>query len=284
MGLACNLLTAIGGVPNIFCAGFVPKYPGPLPGNVHPGLRVGLAGLAKDDATDSVKKKEVVQTFMQIELPEKPLALERSHERAYKTIGEFYDAISQAFDDLQPSISLERQLLQTDVNLTTIAVLQDAKDAITLIKTQGEGTDQSPFSPNAEGRREEIVNEDELAHYYKFASIYYEHKLKRDVNAPLGYSFTGDPLPFPPEQELYLMAEVPPGGYEESADFDEQYTSILKMLHFAWANGDASLLDSAIFGKTGMDNLTSKALDLLKLAKPSGSGKGIIGPSFVFRP
>jgi hypothetical protein len=284
MGLACNLLTAIGGTPNIYCAGFVPKYPGPLPGGVHPGLTVSLAGLAKDDPSDPVKKKEVVQTFMQIELPEKPLALRSAQLPTYRTIGEFYDAINQAFNDLQPSISLKRQLLQDDVGLTVIAVLQDAQDAITLIKTQGEGTAQSPVTNGGGGG---VLDPDKLAHYYKFASIYHERTLKYDPSAPNHYSFTGDKLPFPPAAELYLMAEVPPGGYpgvQECQDFDAQYTSILKALHGAWETGDAKLLSAAIFGKAGMDNLTSKALALLKLGKPAGSGSGIVGPTFLFRP
>jgi hypothetical protein len=280
MGLACNLLTAIGGTPNIYCAGFVPKYPGPLPGHVHPGLRVSLAGLAKDNANDPVIKKEVVQTFMQIELPEKgPIALTAAQPRKYKTIGEFYDAISQAFEDLQPAISLHRQMV-TDLlpqPLTPIALLRDATAAIALIKTQGEGTDKSPLEDGGG----DIMSDDDIAHYYRFAAIYYERRIKKDPTAPSGWSFTGDKLPFPKADELYLMAEVPPGGYAESTDIDSFYTGILKDLHYAWENGDARLLNHAI---GSMDQLTNKAINLLKQGKKVGAGDGIIGPSFVFRP
>jgi len=280
MGFACNMLTAIGGTPNIFCAGFVPKYPGSLPGHVHPGLRVGLAGLAKDNATDPVIKKEVVQTFMQIELPEAgPIALADARAREYKTIGEFYDAISQAFDDVQPAISLHRQMV-TDLlpqALTPIAILQDAKVAIELIKTQGEGTDKSPLEDGGGC----IMDDNAIAHYYRFAAIYYERKIKKDATAKSGWSFSGDPLPFPKEDELYLMAEVPVGGYDDSKDIDSFYTGILKNLHYAWESGDASMLNDAIIS---MDQLTGKAIDLLKQGKKVGAGKGIVGPSFVFRP
>ncbi len=235
MGLACNLLTAIGGTPNIYCAGFVPRYPGPLPGHVRTGLTVGLAGLAKDDANDPVKKKEVVQTFMQIEYPELgPIALARAAVPEYRTIGDFYDAISKAFDDLQPALSLRRQMVEDTLGLPAIAILPEAQGAIRLIKEQGEGTAQSP----------------------------------------LGNGVTGD----------VLKAEVPPGGYDESKDFDVQYTGILKDLHYAWANGDPARLNAAIYGPKGMDALTLAALDLLGRSLPTGTGRGIKGPSFVFRP
>src|SRR5215470_10853592 len=48
MGLACNMLTTIGGSPEINTRAVVPKYPGPLPGNVRPQLTVYLAGLSKE--------------------------------------------------------------------------------------------------------------------------------------------------------------------------------------------------------------------------------------------
>jgi Mn-containing catalase len=43
LGLACNMLTSIGGTPAINTPAAVPKYPGGLPGGVHPGLTIQLA-------------------------------------------------------------------------------------------------------------------------------------------------------------------------------------------------------------------------------------------------
>src|SRR5262245_43311966 len=66
MGLACNMLTTIGGAPRINAPDVVPQYPGPLPGGVRPTVRVALSGLTKDVVRD---------VFMQIEYPESgPLA------------------------------------------------------------------------------------------------------------------------------------------------------------------------------------------------------------------
>ena len=45
MSLACNMLTAIGRVPRINHPNAVPRYPGHIPGMVHPELRVTLSGL-----------------------------------------------------------------------------------------------------------------------------------------------------------------------------------------------------------------------------------------------
>ena len=41
MGLACNLMTTLGGTPNL--AGRTPQFPGPLPGGVRPELVVEIA-------------------------------------------------------------------------------------------------------------------------------------------------------------------------------------------------------------------------------------------------
>src|SRR5262249_3751041 len=45
-GLACNMLNAIGGSPQVNTDGAMPKYPRSLPGDVHPGLTLGLEKLS----------------------------------------------------------------------------------------------------------------------------------------------------------------------------------------------------------------------------------------------
>src|SRR3954452_10608985 len=80
MALACNILNAIGGSPAIDQPGFVPTYPGPLPGGVEDDLRVPLAPFSIDLVHD---------VFMVIEEPEDPIAL-RAAAADDITIGEFY--------------------------------------------------------------------------------------------------------------------------------------------------------------------------------------------------
>ena len=275
MGLVCNMLAALGGTPNIYSENFTPKYPGELPGHVHEGLIVGLAGLSRGEPGN----KEQVFQFMQIELPEYPLAVR--NQTGFATIGEFYDALSQAFVDVNPMFSTDRQLTTTPPalmpDLVVIHTIAEARAAIDLIKRQGEGTSSSPF---VDGQRLAIAPERELAHYYRFGQIHAEHKLQPDTSAPTGWSFTGDPLPFPGPNDLYLMAEVPPGGYPESDDFDRQYTAMLKLLHDAWAVGDSQKFSDAI-GR--MDRqLGFEARRLLNAGIPSGTGNGIKGPDFRF--
>ena len=130
MGLACNMLTTIGGTPHLV----VPPYPGPLPGGVRPELKeVYLSGL-----TPAVVEK----VFMQIEMPEHPVPTEALVE-THPTIGAFYDAIAKAFARAGESIiKSERQLSTSFSNkeaLYPITSLACAQKAIKEIKEQGEG-------------------------------------------------------------------------------------------------------------------------------------------------
>ena len=63
MGLACNLLTALGGRPDILA--LAPSYPARLPKDVHAGLEVALAPLSKD---------VLLTKFMAIEEPTRMFA------------------------------------------------------------------------------------------------------------------------------------------------------------------------------------------------------------------
>src|SRR5207248_223143 len=76
LGLMSNMLTAIGGTPEINRAQALPLYPGPLPDGVHPGLTVSLRGLSTQAA----------RMFMEIEFPEHdPVAVLTAEE--FPTIG-----------------------------------------------------------------------------------------------------------------------------------------------------------------------------------------------------
>jgi hypothetical protein len=227
MGLACNMLTAVGGAPDINTPTAVPTYPGSLPGGVHPGLTVGLAPLSQ----------EVLETFMEIELPESgPRIYHRGVE--FPTIGAFYDAILAAFHQLPAgTITSRRQLefLGDPVELFKIGTLDDAVRAIQEIKQQGEGTSQSPI-----GDPDDPAAQDNLAHYYKFAEIYHGRKLTKVGNE---YRFEGAEILFP---AIHRVRPVPPEGYPvESRAFDDAYTALLGDLQTAW-NSDAGDLGGAI--------------------------------------
>lgn len=73
MALACNLLNAVGGAPEVAKPAFVPRYPGHLPGGIRPDLTVTLRRCSKDQIRD---------VFMAIEEPEQLLAVDASIDRA----------------------------------------------------------------------------------------------------------------------------------------------------------------------------------------------------------
>jgi hypothetical protein len=249
MGLACNLLTTIGGTPVLASPDVVPKYPGPLPGGVRPELKhVALTRLTKEVVRD---------VFMEIEYPQHgPIAFALGE--TYPTIGAFYDAVLAAFEQPSVHITGERQLKNASVGLKEIKSLDDVKAAIGKIKVQGEGTTQSP---------EEAAGE--LAHYYRFAQIYRGRKLIKTADGK--YKYEGDPIPFP---DVFPMAEVPAEGYPESADFDKNYTAMLKDLEAAWSGTPAKL--GAAIGKMYQMGDVARAL----MQKPLPSGQGTYGPSF----
>jgi ferritin-like protein len=259
MGLACNMLTAIGGTPALNTPGSVPVYPGPLPGGVHPELRVSLQGLSRAAA----------RLFMDIEFPENgPVALEATE--AFPTIGAFYTAVLDAFETLQPPLSEDRQL-EGPLGLGKVRSLEEVLQAIELIKRQGEGSQDSP----------EDTGVTDLAHYYRFGEIYHGRKLRKEPETG-EWGFNGDPMPFP---DVWPMAEVPPGGYQD-ADVTEQvrallheldriYTTMLNQLQDAWQNGSQDSLDESI---GSMFSLRDPAVSLMQIPIPSGTGT--YGPCF----
>ena len=256
MGLVCNMLSAIGGTPQVVAAS--PSYPGPLPGGVRPQLTVYLSGLTKP---------YVREVFMEIEMPENPLAFAPGPP----TIGAFYDALSEAFRQVQPAISVSNQLSRTvgPNNLAPVQDLAGVEASIELIKEQGEGTSTSPEAPQVVG---------ELAHYYTFGEIYYGREL-RQVNGK--WEFTGDVVPFP---EVYPMGVVPAGGWPNPdatvqgllQTFNTNYTSMLRDLEQAWADGDTAALGRSI---RTMFELSGTAVELMDIPLPGGDGS--YGPEFL---
>ncbi|MGB0385044.1 MAG: ferritin-like domain-containing protein, partial [Ardenticatenaceae bacterium] len=272
MSLVCNMLTTIGGSPQINTPEFVPTYPGPLPGGVRPQLTVGLQRLTPD---------YIKNIYMEIESPQEGETT-IFKGKSYPTIGAFYDAILKTFQVLVKigavTITGENQLTwgssTSYIHLYEINSLKDVEDAITEIVEQGEGTSTTPYT-NPEDFGDHA--ERELAHYYKFGEIYHGRKFVKNCSGKWGY--TGDPIPFP---KVYPMAPVPPGGYPEiSRQFDEKYSCMLNDLHDAW-NGSPSKLSSAI-GQ--MYALQPPALELMQMPiDPGDLSKGNYGPSFLYIP
>ncbi|HEX8704737.1 MAG TPA: ferritin-like protein [Myxococcaceae bacterium] len=258
MTIAGNLLTALGGAPIIDQPGFVPTYPGPLPMNVGEGLIVGLKRFSKP---------VVSQVFMQIEKPEKPIdypvksTAMKSFAAAmppvpepeqYPTIGDFYNSIRKKIRELYSSLGPAifkgdpaRQVLNTSWfpadELFPIRTMEDVDKAITLIIEQGEGSTGGPQD-----------EEDDLAHYYRFAEIFNEYRLQRDASVPQGWSYSGPRIEFDPSNVFDMpdnpkVEQYPVGSRSrfQAEQFNQAYTQLLRALHQTF-NGQPGLLEQAL--------------------------------------
>ncbi|MFF3949909.1 ferritin-like protein [Streptomyces sp. NPDC001902] len=261
MGLACNMLVAVGGRPRI--ASVTPEYPAPLPGGVRSNLTVYLSGLTRAYVRD---------VLMAIETPESPLP---EPSAGPPTIGDFYDGLVTAFLDHRPELSVRGQLGQRigPDELRPMRNLDDVVAAVEIIKEQGEGSSVSPEAPSGEatgGHRD-------VAHYYAFAEIYHGRTLEEADGV---WAFSGPPVPFP---DVHPMGVVPRGGWphppREAATllrrFDSAYGELLRDLEAAWQSADHGALNRAI--KT-MEQLEEPALALMEI--PLGDGRHTYGPQF----
>lgn len=250
MGLACNMLATLGGVPDIRSR--LPSYPGPLPGGVRPELRVWLAGFSR---------AMVRGVYMEIEYPEGG-PITRFLGETFPTIGHFYDAILDAFCSLPDSAFKKERQREHPFGLFRVDTLDEAKQAICTIKEQGEGTSQNPFPGS---------DPDDRAHYYRFGEFYYGRKL---VQKSGRWAYEGDPVPLP---TAYPMAEVPEGGYGHKTDaFNQEYTSVADLLQSAWeSEAGQNALDEAV---RRMPSLGGPARELMRMSREDGSGN--YGPDF----
>jgi len=279
-GLACNLLWAAGVEPKIFEGYDLIVYPGPLPGGVRPKCDPSLHFPCDPNfevALGFGDYKSFVRMCMQIEYPEDPVprplvsALD-SEQEIFPTIGEFYNAILSAFENLNLQIpygtNLDKQIENDFPPVAKIDGLMAATSAISLIKSQGEGASRFPFSD---------ATKKTLAHFYTFGQVYFGRKYVFDSASQTG-DWSGDMVGVP---SAFPMTPVPLGGYgpgapPEVADCDRVFTQMLRQLDQAWSGGGDDALNGAI---DSMDSLKSTVLNLFtkNISRPEG---GIFGPQF----
>jgi hypothetical protein len=273
--LACNLLNAIGGSPDIDKPNFIPRFPGHLPGGVESGLCIRLRPFSLEHVFD---------TFMAIEEPETPLHFPTHTLAAEKpfTIGQFYTEILNQLtpDDFRRGkAGYQVTGVFPTAELFPVTDLPSATAAINLIKEQGEGTATSPLDPQKK-----------LAHYYRFAEIYYGHRLVPVSNPAPGtpadqqYRYDGAPIPFDASKVLPVIDDPQAAKYPLTSqahylndNFDYAYTSMLKALHLTF-NGYPHQLDPAI---ALMHSMRELAMEMMTLPLADGVNAG---PSFEYRP
>jgi hypothetical protein len=227
MTLSANVLSALGGSPQINKPQFIPTYPGPLPGGVDSDLTVHLAPFSMTQ----------LEAYLSIEQPEDPIVMKSATPAVDDsiTIGEFYQAIIDALDalvaqhgesifDASGSDQGGPALMNESVVVTD---LNTAKQALETIIEQGEGTATSP---------EEVVG-DQYAHYYRFMQIKKGAYLVKNP-ADNSYSYSGaaitlDPtgvyaLPTDPKADDYAVGSVARVACDT---FNYTYTNLLLTLH-----------------------------------------------------
>ena len=271
-GLACNMLVATGGKPDILGGYSQIQYPGPLPGGVRPKCDRTFFPCEPDFQVSLgfPDFKTFALMCMQIEYPEDPVprpVLLAAEAETFPSIGEFYNAVLEAFQlndgKFQYQVTNQRQ---GALGIFIVDGLLKATAALQRIQQEGEGSSKNPFY--APGK---------LSHFYAFGELYFGKKYVFNEANKTGY-WTGDPVNIPP---VYEMTPVPPGGYSnppaEVVECDQIFTTMLKQLDSAWGGGGDAALNDAI---DSMVTLGGKATDLLKKQIPRENGLGIYGPQF----
>lgn len=231
--LAANVLNAIGGSPVIDEPGFLPSYPGPLPGGVEAQLTVSLAPFSLD---------KQLPAFLMIEEPENAIPYPKlAADADAVTIGQFYQAIANAIARLGDDafVNPPRNQVGPDLMPESIVVVDvaTAMRAIQTIVEQGEGTTKSPLEVVGNG----------YAHYYRYMQIKEGHLLEPTGGGPAPkdeYAYDGPTVPF--DTSGVYPAPTNPGPYPPGSaqalandNFNYTYTSLLHALH-ALFNGTAT--------------------------------------------
>lgn len=276
MSLACNILNAVGGHPEINKAHFIPKYPGPLPGGVESDLQVPLSPFSL---------ALVEQVFMVIEEPEDPLQfpVKLKAPEGQLTIGQFYERIKATIVDLSKTQNIftgeaSYQLTKGFPSSELIAVcdVPTACAAIDTIVEQGEGTRKSPLDP-----------QDQPAHYYRYAEILYGKTLVANPNPPPDFAYAGEPIPFDAAGVYPVITNPGVSGYPagtaaaiQNDTFNYNYTSLLNTLHAVF-NGQPNQLIAAI---GLMEALKELAFAMMSAVPAPGRPGFTAGPSFQYQP
>ncbi|CAJ4401556.1 ferritin-like family protein [Burkholderia pseudomallei] len=207
--LAGNVLNALGGRPQIACAGFLPGYPiESLPGGVQLSKPLYLAPLTAAQ----------VELFMEIEHPAfPPVAL----AAATATIGTFYERIITAIQNLKPAFDPASHQMKIPL-LPRITNAQEAIAALQRIKQEGEGTAVSPDQPADE--------RDIFAHYYMFKEVLLGRcliKVNRD------WCFEGDVIRMP----TVCTFQQGPSTSIHALQFRRLLSDLLRELEACWILG-----------------------------------------------
>jgi hypothetical protein len=282
MTLACNLLNAIGGHPQIAGPDFVPSYPHELPMGVAGDLVVHLKRYSK---------ALVEETFMMIEQPEIPLDIPVKRAALAEalpaiTIGQFYATIRKRIVEQGPGIFTGSRDLQVtgffsdpSENIAVIDV-DSALLAIETIVEQGEGTPKSPLDLQKH-----------IAHYYRFQQFSKGMRIVEDASSLIKVSFDpAQPLTIDDAADVIQMVDDPPLVTYDEADWraeqlsrecDASYTKILGALHRGF-NREPDKINDAVGAMFEFKTVLGELLQQKLTAGPN-AGR-FAGPRYKYVP
>jgi hypothetical protein len=279
MILACNILNAIGGEPQINKSDFIPSYPGHLP-NSDNSFVINLAKFSRD----------TVDVFLKIEKPAHTDAPPKV--KGYHTIGQFYQAVRIGIeyvnantvggifthDEAQRAKQITAEhYYGSGGQIIPVYTMDDARQAIAEIVGQGEGIDDTIEDSDQQMFGQGI----EYAHYFRFNELHLE-QLYQDTDTPKSGP-TGDKIVVEWDAVHHMKQDPKIKDYEpfpelleKAKAFNRTYTLLLDNIHNA-ANGQPELLMKGI---ALMYQLKYKAIELMNIPIPGT--QHMAGPTFEF--
>jgi hypothetical protein len=270
---AANILTAIGGSPELYSPKFIPEYPTYLPHS--------------DDAflvpLQKFSKETLREVFLKIEMPKAKAAPPQPNH--YHTIGQFYMALRDALIRLGPKIFTGNPAWQVTPNdyygggggLLAVYSLDHALQGIDEIIGQGEGIDGTIEDTDHPMFGQGI----EYAHYFRFNEVLEErqyragdHPDKPPTGAPVAVDWTATDMKPNPK-----MKDYPVGSplWRMTLDCNKTYMKLLHTIQVA-CTGAPQQLRQAI---PVMYDLKYKIQALMNVPLDDGSGQHA-GPSFEY--
>jgi hypothetical protein len=273
--LACNIMNAIGGAPQIK----VPTYPNPLPGDV---------GRNPDGTQFKVHlypfSPEAMEQGMKIEEPDNPIdppqleALEAAVTSETGTISDYYRHLEKALSEL-PASAWKADRNQIDDSqffqgqLFKVNGFKDSQQAISDIISEGEGSSISP-----------LTFEGDISHFYRFEEIYRNQVLTKAAN-PTGYAW-GSALgidwsavyPAIADPCIHDFSQDPPAAQAAQTRCNSAFSDMVDALQLAF-NGQPAQLGVGVRCMFAL-----RQAMLAAFTTPLADGKSVAGPSFLYIP
>lgn len=240
MTLVANLLTAVGGEPEVAHPHFLRRYPSKLPMSSDRLPEIGLRHFSK----------QALETFLTIEKP-RSFSLDAERGSGWTSIGQFYDTIRQGLTTLvgrqgesevftgrhAPQVGPE-DFYNSGGEVFAITGLESALTALRVVSEQGEGVHDSIWDSD-----DQLFGEErQLAHYFRFNEIYTgRHYGPNDApnlppSGPLLNVTWDDTYPIKGDSTVadYKEFQDTSAVYAKALAFNETYASLLTYIEGAF--------------------------------------------------